>query len=150
MLSQDKIIGIGMTFLGIITMIWVVPDAAEELGGYEAAVGANVLPLASMAVFTGLAVLLTLFGGRHKTEKSESDSPMNVHAWSCLLLLTVMLFTFLAGLKYIGFIPSGIICIAAFMLVMGQRSILTILLTSTSLPIVSYFIIRQLLKIPLT
>ena len=149
MISQDRIIGIFLTFLGIITMIWVIPDSAEEIGGYENAVGANLLPLASMAVFTGLAVLLVLFGGRQKTEKNESDSPMDVHAWSYLLLLMVMLFAFLAGLKYIGFILAGIICIAAFMLLMGQRSVLTILLTSTLLPIGSYFIIRQLLNIPL-
>lgn len=150
MISQDRIIGIGLALLGIITMIWVIPDSAEEIGGYEMAAGANVLPLTAMAVFTGLAILLALSGGTHKTEKNKSDSPMDVHAWSFLLLLTVMLFAFLAGLKYIGFIPSGIICIAAFMLLMGQRSVLTILLTSTLLPIGSYFIIRQLLNIPLT
>lgn len=150
MISHDRIIGIGLTLLGIITMIWVIPDSAEEIGGYEDAVGANLLPLVSMGVFTGLAFLLALVGGRHKTGKSKSDSPMDLHAWSYLLLLTVILFLFLAGLKYIGYIPAGIVCIASFMVLMGQRSIWTILLTSTLLPVGSYFIIRQLLKIPLT
>lgn len=149
MISQDRIIGIGLALLGVITMIWVVPDSAEEIGGYEMAAGANVLPLTSMAVFTGLAILLALFGGRNKPENSESDSPMDVHAWAFLFLLTVMLFLLLAGLKYLGFIIAGIICIAAFMLLMGQRKVLPILLTSALIPTGLYFIIRQLLNIPL-
>ena len=149
MISQDRIIGIGLTLLGMITMIWVIPDSAEEIGGYEMAAGANVLPLTSMAVFTGLAILLALFGGRNKPEKSESDSPMDIHAWTFLFLLTLMLFLLLAGLKYLGFIITGIICIAVFMLLMGQRKVLTILLTSALVPTGLYIIIRQLLNIPL-
>lgn len=149
MLSQDRIIGIGMALLGIIAMIWVVPDAVDEIGGYESAVGANVLPLTSMAVFTGLAILLALVGGKRKSDDDETDSPMDLHAWLYLLLLAFMLVLFLACFKYIGFIPAGIICIAAFMLLMGQRSVLPILLTSTVLPVGLYFILRHLLSIPL-
>ena len=149
MLSQDKIIGIGMTLLGIITMIWVVPEAAEDLGGYETAVDANLLPLVSMAVFTGLAVLLALFGGKNKSDEDKTDSPMDAHAWLYMCLLTILLFVFLACLKYLGYIPAGIICIVAFMVLMGQRNIVIISLTSISLPIGLYFLLRQLLNIPL-
>lgn len=130
-------------------MIWVVPDSAGEMGGYEMAVDANVLPMATMAIFTGLGVLLTLFGGKKKTEKDLSDASMDGQSWMYLLLLIGMLFGFLICLNFFGFIPAGIICIVSFMVLMGQKNILAIVLTSTLVPAGLYLIIRQLLNIPL-
>jgi hypothetical protein len=86
--------------------------------------------------------------GRRKNEK-VTPSPVKRSEWLHIAGFTVLLFAGLAAIKFLHFIPGGILILAVMMIITGQRKPLTIILVSVPIPFLVYAALWYGLRIPL-
>jgi len=91
-----------------------------------------------IGVLSAALLLLNLLGNK----KEESDPvPITAKNWLHLLIFAVIILSSLLLMTVIGFIASGALMIAAYMIYMGQRKVIPILLTSVITPILIYYLL---------
>ncbi|MCK4985601.1 MAG: tripartite tricarboxylate transporter TctB family protein, partial [Desulfobacterales bacterium] len=85
---------------------------------------------------------------RRKNEK-DTPSPMKRLQWLHIAGFAALLFVGLAAIKFLHFIPGGILILAVLMIITGQRKPLTIILVSVPIPFLVYTTLWYGMRIPL-
>jgi hypothetical protein len=147
MKKSDIIVSAILFGMGLLTIFIIIP--LQTTPGEKYGLPPSFFPNCSMAVMTALSLILllkTLF----KSKKVDTDTAsMTRKNWLHIGVLCIILFFCLIAITYLGFIPGGILTIASFMLYMGERKILTILLISVVTPALVYIILWKLLRVVL-
>ena len=130
-----------------LAMLFVIIPAQTE-SGEEYGVPPSTMPLAATGLVTAMAVLLLIQRLRKPREGGEPN-PIRAKQWLHIGGFTLFLALGLALIKYLHFIPGGIVFIAALMLITGQRKPLTIALVSGLTPCLVYSALWYGLRIPL-
>ena len=148
MRKADIVTAIFLLVTGLVMIFIIIPS--QTYPGEEYGVPPATVPTAAMAVVTVMAGILLsqrLFG-KNKTE-TDTPAPMKRFQWLHIARYTSLLFAGLAAIKFLHFIPGGILILAILMFVTGQRKPLTILLVAVPIPCLVYAALWYGLRIPL-
>jgi len=148
MRKADIITALFLLVTGL-TMIFVIIPV-QTYPGEEYGVPPATMPTAAMGIVTAMAGILLVqrLLDRRKTEK-DTPSPMRRLQWLHIAGFTALLFAGLAAIKFLHFIPGGILILAVLMFITGQRKPLNIILVSVPTPFLVYAALWYGLKIPL-
>jgi hypothetical protein len=146
--KADLIGGVGIAVLGLLLIFVVIPVETAE--GMYFGLPPTFFPTVLAVGLTGSALGLILHAWRRRARGSD-DGPPPITAWN-LLMFVVGAAIAVAGaiaIDYLGIIYAGPVLIAAFMLFMGDRGLVRIVLTSTLPVALVYVMARYLLYAPL-
>lgn len=137
----------GLLLLFVVIPIWV---PGHEESGYG--LDARVMPIITATIFTVLAAgfaVSRLFLGRKVGAAVDSPAPISRANWRFLLLTALFLTAMLALFEFAGFLVAAPLTVAGFMLGMGERRPVPVILTSVLAAGVIWLFFWQLLKFPL-
>lgn len=144
----DLIAGIGLTIAGLAMIFFVIPLGTRE--GMYYGLSPTFFPTLLATCLTACAVGMTVQAWRRLRAGAEPGPPP-ISRWNLLMFLASAALV-VAGVIVIdifGLIAGGPALIAAFMLFLGERSVVRIALTST-LPVAAvYFLAIHVLKSPI-
>lgn len=149
-LSAIAVALFGLVLLFVIIPIWV---PSHEEGGYG--LDAPVMPIITATLVTVLSIGLAAsrWLAARKDGKpiglGDTPSPIHSHNWKFLLITSAFLIAMLFLFAYAGFLVAAPITVAGFMLGMGERRPVPIILTSVLSAGVIWLFFWQLLKFPL-
>lgn len=146
--KADLIGGVGITALGLLLIFVIIPQ--NTASGMYFGLPPTFFPTVMATGLTASAVGLIFHAWRRRAS-SAKDGPAPVSLWNLLmfLLAAVLAVAGVIAIDYIGIIYAGPALIAAFMLFMGERSVIRIILTAT-LPVAAvYLMARYVLYAPL-
>lgn len=148
MKKADIVTALFLLVTGLVMIFVIIP--AQTYPGEEYGVPPATVPTAAMAVVTVMAGILLVqrLLERRKNEK-DTPSPMKRLQWLHIAGFTILLFAGLAAIKFLHFIPGGILILAVLMIIAGQRKVLTIILVSVPIPFLIYAALWYGLRIPL-
>lgn len=144
----DLIGGIGITALGLLLIFVIIPQGTAS--GMYFGLPPTFFPTLMAVGLTGSAVGLIVHAWRRRGSSAD-DGPPPITLWNLLmfLLAAALAVTGVIAIDYLGIIYAGPALIAAFMLFMGERNAIRIVLTS-SLPVAAvYLMARYVLYAPL-
>jgi Na+/melibiose symporter-like transporter len=155
MRKADLVSAAVVTVFGLLLLLVIIPTWVErhEEGGYG--LGARVMPNTMAIIVTALGVLLfvsRLVEGhirRNAVSVDESAPPMSRSNRIFFAMTSLLLIALTALFKWVGFLAAGPLTIAAFMLVMGERRPIPIVLTSVAAAGVIWLFFWRLLDVPL-
>ena len=146
MRQADIWIAVFLMVLGVIMIFVVIP--AQTFPGERYGVPPATVPTVAMAVVTVMAGFLLI--QRLLVRRSDdAPSPMARSHWMQLTGFTALLFAGLGAMKYLHFVPGGILLMAALMLAAGNRKPLTILGVSILTPLLIYAALWHGMRLPL-
>jgi hypothetical protein len=148
MKKADIVASIFLLVTGLVMIFIIIP--AQTYPGEEYGVPPATVPTAAMAVVTVMAGILLIqrLLARKKSE-TDTSSPIKRFQWLHVAGFTALLFAGLAAIKFLHFIPGGILILAGLMIVCGQRKPLTIIFVSVPVPCLVYAALWYGLRIPL-
>jgi hypothetical protein len=148
MKKADIVVALFLLVTGLIMIFVIIP--AQTYPGEEYGVPPATVPTAAMAVVTLMAGILLVqrLLDRRKNEK-DTPSPLKRLQWLHIAGFTILLFFGLAAIKFLHFIPGGILILAVLMIISGQKKPLTIILVSVPIPFLVYAALWYGLRIPL-
>ena len=148
MKRADLITALFLMMTGLVMIFVIIP--AQTYPGEEYGVPPATVPTAAMAIVTVMAGILLVqrLVERRKNEK-DTPSPMKWLQWLHIAGFAALLFAGLAAIKFLHFIPGGILILAVLMIIAGQRKVLTIILVSVPIPFLIYAALWYGLRIPL-
>ena len=133
---------------GLAMVFIVIPWQTSP--GEKYGVPPATVPTAAMTVVTVMAVILLIQSLRDSAQKQPArKSPMSLRHWLHIGGYTAFLFAGLAALKWLHFIPGGILLLAVLMVLCGQRKPLLIALVAVPLPFFIYAALWYGLRMPL-
>lgn len=154
--KRDNLVSGGVALWSLVFLLWVIPTFTPPYPGYG--VSSALLPnvaFVSILVLSLLSIGLNLFSHlRSKATESEQGpsgdipSEEKVHLWHlagfmipCILLMPAM--------KWIGFIPSGLLFMLLLQYLCGQRRALTMALVAAGTVGFLYAAMRYGLNVPM-
>lgn len=135
------VVGLAMIFI-------IIP--AQTYPGERYGVPPATVPTAAMTVVVVMAAILLaqrLLEARRGLV--SRPAPMPLGSWLHIGGYTALLFAGLAAVKYLHFIPGGILFLAVLMRLTGQRKPLTIVLVAVPVPFLVYAALWYGLRMPL-
>lgn len=150
--KADLIGGVGITVLGLLLIFVIIPQ--NTASGMYFGLPPTFFPIVMAAGLTASAVGLTLQALRQRTRNRSAGEagppgPMSLWNLAMFLLAAALAIAGVIAIDYLGMLWAGPPLIAAFMLFMGERSILRLVLTAT-LPVAAvYLMARYVLYAPL-
>ncbi len=148
MKKADIVTALFLLVIGMVMIFVVIP--IQTYPGEEYGVPPATVPTTAMAVVTVMAgILLVQRLLDRRKNKKDTPSPMKRLQWLHIAGSAALLFFGLAAIKFLHFIPGGILILAALMAVTGQRKPLTIILVAVPVPFLVYAALWYGLRIPL-
>ena len=148
MIKADIIAAIVLMMVGLVMIFIIIP--AQTSPGEKYGVPPATVPTAAMVVVTlmsGILLIQCLIQSRRRLD--SRPSPMALRQWLHIGGYTALLFVGLAVIRYLHFIPGGILFLAALMIITGMRRPLTIVLVAVPVPILIYAGLWYGLRMPL-
>lgn len=146
MRKADIVAACVLIVFGLLMLFVIIPAQTES--GEEYGVPPATVPMAATGLVTLMALLLLIKRLRQRDPDPEPN-PIGNRQWLHIGLFTAVLLAGLALIKFLHFIPGGIVFIAGLMLVTGQRKPVTIALVSGLTPCLVYCALWYGLRIPL-
>ncbi|MGD8294769.1 MAG: tripartite tricarboxylate transporter TctB family protein [Desulfobacterales bacterium] len=146
MKKADIVAAVFLLVTGLVMIFIIIP--AQTYPGEEYGVPPATVPTAAMVVVTVMAGILLIQRLLEK-KNSEKPSPMKRSQWLHIAGFTALLFAGLAALKFLHFIPGGILILAGLMIITGQRNPLTVIFIAVPIPCLVYAALWYGLRIPL-
>ena len=148
MRKADIVAAIFLVVTGLVMVFIIIP--AQTYPGEEYGVPPATVPTAAMVIVTVMAgILLIQRLLDRKKNQIDTPAPIKRHQWLHIAGFTALLFAGLAAIKFLHFIPGGILILAVLMIVTGQRKPLTIILVAVPIPCLVYAALWYGLRIPL-
>ncbi len=144
----DLIGGVGIAVLGLLLIFFIIPGTTAS--GMYYGLPPTFFPTVMATGLTASAVGLTVQALRRRARGIEGG-PAPLSVWNLLmfLLAAAIAVAGVIAIDYLGILIAGPALIAAFMLFMGERSIIRLVLTAT-LPVAAvYLLARYVLHAPL-
>jgi hypothetical protein len=143
--KSDIIAAAVLFFTGILAVFVIIPQ--QTMPGERYGLPPAFFPTLSMTFITVLSAMLLLKSIFKSKKEADHTASMTHRNWLYICVLTILLFICLAVIKYFGFIPGGILTIASFMIYMGERKILAIVLVAVLAPTLIYVILWKFLQV---
>lgn len=144
----DLIGGIGITVLGLLLIFVIIPGTTAS--GMYYGLPPTFFPTVMATGLTASAVGLTVQALRRRARDIDGG-PAPLSVWNLLMFLLAAAIATVGviAIDHVGILIAGPALIAAFMLFMGERSIIRLALTAT-LPVAAvYLLARYVLYAPL-
>jgi len=155
-MKKADIISAGIvTAFGLLLLFVIIPGwvPRHEEGGYG--LGAQVMPRITATLVTVLAALFFFARILDRRQQSALESqedaaaPIPRSSWVFLGTASLFIIAMTATFQWLGFLAAGPLTVAGFMIFMGERRPIPIVLTSVISPAVIYLFFWQLLNFPL-
>ena len=155
MKKADLVSAAVVSAFGLLLLLVIIPNWVErhEEGGYG--LGARVMPNTMAIIVTALGVLLFVsrlierrVRGRAISAREQSP-PISRSNGIFFAGTSLLLIALTALFKWIGFLAAGPLTIASFMVVMGERRVIPIVLTSVLAAGAIWLFFWRLLDVPL-
>ena len=147
MKKANMISALFLLVTGVLFIFVIIPQQTGE--GEEFGMAPAGLPTAAMVIIVGLSLILLFQSISSKGDPSDGKPPLEGRNWLNIGIYSALLFLSLGAIKVIGFIPGGILSIAAFAVLMGARNPISIGLVAAIPPVLLYFALRYGLRVPL-
>ena len=147
MKKADMISSAFLLVMGVLFIFLIIPQQTGE--GEEYGMAPAALPTTAMLIIVGLSLILLFQSISSKRDPSDGTPPLEGRNWLNIGLYSALLVFSLGAIKVIGFIPGGILSIAAFAVLMGARNPISIGLVAVIPPVLLFFALRYGLRIPL-
>ncbi|MFC1579648.1 tripartite tricarboxylate transporter TctB family protein [Thermodesulfobacteriota bacterium] len=147
MKKADMISALFLLVMGVLFIFVIIPQQTGE--GEEFGMSPAALPTTAMLIIVGLSLILLFQSISSKSDSSDGPPPLEGRNWLNIGIYTALLFLSLGAIKVIGFIPGGILSIAAFAVLMGARNPISIGLVAVIPPVLLFFALRYGLRVPL-
>jgi hypothetical protein len=146
--KADLIGGLGITALGMLLIFVLIPQSTAS--GVYYGLPPTFFPTVMATGLTASAVGLALQAWRRRTKGADAArAPLSLWNLIMFLLAAALAVAGVVAIDYLGMIHAGPGLIAAFMLFMGERNVVRIVLTSV-LPVAAvYLLARYVLYAPL-
>jgi hypothetical protein len=157
--QRENLIYGGIALGSGVFLVWIIPVQTPPYPGYG--VSAALLPNVAFGLILALSVLLLAFNlFAYQAEKSKGASGSSrpaapqirpeekVHFWRLALFLTPC-FLLMPAMKWIGFIPAGLLFMLVIQYLCGQRKPVILLLVAVIPVVIMYAAMRYGLKIPM-
>jgi len=134
---------------GLLTIFIIIP--LQTTPGEKYGLPPAFLPIFSMSAVTVLSAFL-LVKNLFKVEKKRGPGepvPLSSRNWLHIVFGSDLLFLSIGAIKYMRFILGSIVIVASFMIYMKAKNPISILLTSISTSILTYFILWKIFHISL-
>lgn len=144
----DLIGGVGITVLGLVLMFIIIPGTTAS--GMYYGLPPTFFPTVMAAGLTIAAIGLTLQALRRRA-RGVDGGPAPLSLWNLLMFLIAAAIAVggVIAMDYLGILLAGPALIAGFMLFMGERNVIRLVLTAT-LPVATvYLMARYVLYAPL-
>jgi Na+/melibiose symporter-like transporter len=144
-----------ITLLGLVLLFVVIPGFVPVEAGPGFGLAATTMPNVAVITITVLAALFSIYRlrARHPQDDSsrEDDAkpPITRKSWLFLLRGSLFLIAMVALFEWIGFLATGPLTVAGFMIMMGERRPLPVCLTSVCATVATWLFFWQFLKFPL-
>ena len=144
----DLIGGVGITALGLLLIFVIIPQNTAT--GMYFGLPPTFFPIVMATGLTASAVGLIVHAWRRRAS-AATDGPPPITLWNLLMFLmaAALAVAGVIAIDYVGIIYAGPAMIAAFMLFMGERNVIRIVLTSTLSVAAVYLMARYVLYAPL-
>jgi hypothetical protein len=149
-ISAGLVTVFGLIVLFVIIPIWVPGHAKGDYG-----MRAQDMPLAAATLATALAALFFVWrilgrGERSEAERRDDETPpISRRNWMFLLRSVPFLIAMVFLFNWLGFLATGPVTIAGFMIIMGERRPVPIVVTSICATGGIWLFFWQLLRFPL-
>lgn len=146
----------GYAFMGVLSIlliVWIIPQCSPPWQGYG-------MPPTLMPNIASLFILcLSILGisriiWRHRSQlfsgkKCEENRQKGIPSWVFLFLVIVPCIIFMPAISIFGFIPTGIVFMAAIQFICGQRKVIPFILVCLVPVLLFWWIMRYALGVPL-
>ena len=148
MRKADIFSAIFLLVVGLVMIFIIIP--AQTYPGERYGVPPATVPKAAMTVVVVMAAILLIQRLIEARRGEESrPAPMPLKSWLHIGGYTVLLFAGLAAMKYLHFIPGGILFLAVLMRLNGQRKPWIIATVAVPFPFLVYAALWYGLRMPL-
>lgn len=148
MRKADIIAAIFLITVGLVMIFIIIP--AQTSPGERYGVPPATVPTAAMAVVILMSIILIIQRlVESRRNQDTRPSPMPLRQWLHIGGYTALLSIGLAVIKFLHFVPGGIILLAVLMIISGQRRPVIIVLVAVPVPILIYIGLWYGLRMPL-
>ena len=149
MRQADTISSAVIFIAGLIALFLIIPQQIPGHEGDGYALQAADFPRAIVIVMTLLAGIMLVSGLIKGNSSQAGEPPISRANFLFLAMAALVLILIFLLMKYAGFLLGGAFAIACFMVVMGERRLLTILAMAVLAPISVWGFFWKLLHFPL-
>ena len=147
MRKNDILIAVVLMLAGLAALILVIPGQTGT--GEEYDLPPAFMPTVAIA-FGALMMFLILLSYILQPEKGrDAPSLMTGQNWGYIGLVGLILFLSFVAVMFLGYLIGSPLMVASFMIMIGVRKYLRIGLVSILAPLVIWFLLWKLLKMPL-
>ena len=144
-----------VTLFGLLLLFIIIPGWVPVEAGPGFGLSATTMPNVAVITITVLAALFFMYRLRGQHPQGEADSeydltaPIPRKSWLFLLRGSLFLIAMGALFEWVGFLATGPLTVAGFMIMMGERRPLPIFFTSVCATVATWLFFWQFLKFPL-
>ena len=155
-MKTADIISCGLvTVIGLALLFVIIPGFVPVEAGPGFGLAATTMPNVAIITLTTLAAMFCIHRVRDRHPEAETDkeedtvAPIPRKSWLFLLRGSLFLIAVTALFEWVGFLAAGPLTIGGFMIMMGERRPVPIVLTSVCATVVTWLFFWQFLKFPL-
>lgn len=151
---RENLVYGGIALGSVVFLLWVIPAYSPPYPGYG--VSASLLPNLTIGTILALSVLALVRNllaysverskGSAVTEKTRTED--KVHLWH-LTRFMIPCALLMPAVKWVGFIPAGVVFMLAIQYLCGQRRPVTLVLVAACTVGVLYVAMRYGLSVPM-
>lgn len=154
--KRDNLMLSGIALGSVVFLLWIIPAYSPPYPGYG--VSASLIPSVTVGIMLLLSVLSlarnlwshVLAKPTHREENQSGDKSQEgrVHLWHLarFMIPSVLL---MPAMKWIGFIPAGLVFMLVIQYFCGQRKPVPALLTAAGSVCILYVAMRYGLGVPM-
>lgn len=144
-----------VTLFGLLLLFVFIPGWVPVEAGPGFGLSATTMPYVATITLTALAGMFFLYRLRDRHTDGETDKdddatpPIPRKSWLFLLRGSLFLIVMAALFEWVGFLATGPLTVAGFMIMMGERRPLPIIITAVGATAITWLFFWQFLKFPL-
>ena len=153
---RDNLVSGGIALASLVILLWVIPTFTPPYPGYG--VSSALLPNLAFGIILVLSLLslghgiITRF--KAKTTNPHRDSPGEIHPkdrvhLGHLVSFMIPCFLLMPAMKWMGFIPGGLLFMLIIQYICGQRKPVTLIIVAVCSVGAVYAAMRYGLRVPM-
>lgn len=155
MKTADIVSSALVTLFGMVLLLVIIPGWVPVESGPGFGLPATAMPNVAVGTATALAVLFFIYRviDRHERTEAEAEddatTPIERRSWLFLLRAGLFLIAVTALFNWVGFLVAGPPTVGGFMLMMGEKRLLHVVVTAIGATAAIWLFFWQFLKFPL-
>lgn len=147
-LLREWFIAFGILFFSLFTLFYLIPSQIEITEEYELkSLSPAFFPEVAAAIIAGLSILMMISLVRSHGNLDEERPRMTIEEEYRVVAAITISALYVIAFKYVGFIPSSILVLAALFLLQGKRGLFRLIFLSVGTVLLVYFIFYYVMKV---